>query len=138
MCASHVLTRGPTLVTPICRWTDDIGGAIGQLTPLVEAARAQLRGDPGAGPQAVLRQMNEQLQQTGIPAIAQWEGCGLTSAGLRACAGCRAVQYCRWVPWGLQYRVEVGKSSMLGWFWLVIAADASLSCGCITWFRALP
>lgn len=88
----------------VCRWIDDIGGTIVQLAPLVEAARAQLRGDPGAGPQAVLRQMNEQLQQTGIPAIAQCEGCGMTAAGLRACSGCRAVQYCRWAPWELQYR----------------------------------
>ncbi len=68
-----------------------------QLAPLVETARAQLRGDPGAGRQATLRQIEEQIVQGGgIRALCTCEGCGVPATGLRACAGCRQVQYCRW------------------------------------------
>ena len=49
-----------------------------QLAPLVETARAQLRGDPGAGRQATLRQIEEQIVQGGgIRALCTCEGCGV-------------------------------------------------------------
>lgn len=82
---------------------------------------------PGAAPQAPAQPVHPDaaVQPSQQRSVCAAEGCGRTS-GLKRCAGCGAVRYCRW-EWTVDY-VRLGWACVRGWE----------ECGVRAWVRKRP